>query len=100
MDPNSLPWEKGIGVVLAVALLGIVLDMVYRILPRGFRTVRRAIEKQTHVLTLRHQEAVERLDGLEAAVKHLETSNAELVAELTRQRSQRPRPKQPAKKPR
>lgn len=87
MNPESLPWEKGIGVVLAMALLGIILDMVYRILPRGFRLVRRAIDKQTLVITDKHEEAIERVNGLEAAVKHLETVNADALAKIARTRT-------------
>lgn len=58
MDPANLPWEKGTGVVLAVALLAILIDCVYRKIPRGFRLVRRSVDKTTHVLVKRHEEGM------------------------------------------
>ena len=71
MDFEKLPWRDGVAAVLAIVLLKMLWDAVYRKIPAGFRGVRLLLKKQTELAMERHAEHMAKQNSLEDAIKEL-----------------------------
>lgn len=95
MDPQSLPWEKGIAAVFATALLVIFIDVAYRKLPRGFSKIRLELRHQTIRLSRGQKSDRVLLQTLLTHIERLDTAIASLLEyqELVEQRRGQRRPR-------
>lgn len=74
MGLDTLPWRDGVAAVLAVVLLKMLWDAVYRKIPLGFKSVRRLLELQTSNAEKRHDQHLEKMTAVEDAIKHLQAT--------------------------
>lgn len=72
MDWSKVPWEQGLGSVFGLILLKMLYDLVYKIMPRGMRLLRRGIIRMRVDLSKRLDEQTEALDLLREEVINLE----------------------------
>jgi len=79
MDVSSIPWDKPLGVVFAIALLAIFLDLTYRKIPRGFTRVRQELRRQTASLVAKQTDHSEQIKSLMISIERLDTAIAALL---------------------
>lgn len=79
MDVGNIPWDKPLSVVLAIALLGIIIDIAYRKIPRGFAKLRVEIRHQTERLTTKSDDDKELLQSIATSIERLDTAIAALL---------------------
>lgn len=72
MEWSKIPWEQGLGTVFALILLKMLYDLVYKIMPRGMRLLRRGIVRMRLDLTKRLEQNTEAVDLLRDEVINLE----------------------------
>lgn len=107
MNWESIPWDKGVGLIFALVLLKMLFDAVYKKIPRGFRSVRNEVRQQTAVFLKQHSEAIdvikqqgETIARLEDAIETLIGAHSELKrhsdalqSKISKQRAKKPGPK-------
>lgn len=96
MDLEKLPWDKGIAAILAVVLIKIMWDCVYRKIPIGFRRLRRSVDLQTRIMQERTDELIVRITAVEASISILHKDLDAQAVELKRKTAApRGKPKKP-----
>jgi hypothetical protein len=87
MDVAAIPWDRPLGVVFAIALLVIFIDLTYRKIPRGFTRIRAELRQQTQSLMNDKKADHENLQAVLTAIERLDTAIAALL-EMQQERAE------------
>lgn len=89
MDVGNIPWDRPLGVVFAIALLAIFLDLTYRKIPRGFTRLRTELRRQTASLSHKGDEGEKLLHTVVTSIDRLDVAIAALLERLDEQEQNR-----------
>lgn len=86
MDFKDLPWREGLGAVFSMVLLKMLWDVVYRKVPRGFRSIKALLTRYEQEAIVRHREHVALMKEQTDAVTKLQDTACKFKAARAKKR--------------
>jgi hypothetical protein len=91
MDFKDLPWREGLGAVFSMVLLKMLWDVVYKKVPRGFRSIKILLARQEAEAIKRHAQHVDLMKEQTDAVTKLRETACRFKAARQKKKGRPPR---------